>query len=333
MKRDLALVTPALADANNGNAQTAARWARMLSRDYRVRLATDWDGESADVLLALHARRSASAVAAFAAAHPGRPIVLALTGTDLYGDIAVDADARRSLKLAHRLVVLHERAVADVPAAWRRKAVVCLQSAPAQRRVAKPADRLRVVMVGHLREVKDPRTYFGAARRLVARQDIRLLHIGRSLEPALGQEAEALSVEDQAYGWLGELPHDETLAHIRLAHVLVQPSRAEGGAHAVIEAIRCGTPVLASRISGNVGLLGDDYAGYFPVGDDAALAALIERVRDDRAFAQTLKRQCAARSPLFDPAHERDTLRGIIADALDHPVLMKGHREQSHPSS
>ena len=87
-KPSLCIVTPALADANNGNWQTARRWARLLSGHYRVRMLKAWskaDGaDEADVLLALHARRSAPSVAAWANAHPGRPLVLALTGTDLY---------------------------------------------------------------------------------------------------------------------------------------------------------------------------------------------------------------------------------------------------------
>ena len=69
--------------------------------------------------------------------------------------------------------------------------------------------------------------------------------------------------------------------------------------------MRSGVPVLASRIDGNVGLLGADYDGYFPVGDAAALAALARRFCADAAFAARLRAQCAAREPLFRPAAER----------------------------
>lgn len=326
------LVTPAMADANNGNWQTANRWCKMLSQDYQVHLASaseaaEGNTPPADVLVALHARRSAQAVAEFSQAFPGRPIVLVLTGTDLYADLGSNAAARRSLKLADLLVVLHEAASADLPPSLRSKVRVCLQSSPARRRKAKPADRLRALMVGHLRSEKDPRTAFAAARLLQARMDIRLLHIGRSLEPELGQEAEALSMEDAAYGWLGELSHEETLAHMQLAHVLVHPSRMEGGAHAVIEAVRCGTPVLASRIPGNVGLLGEGYAGYFPVGDAAALAALMERARDDAGFLPQLIKQCSARSARFSPEREQAALLGILREALQ----LKGLRAEAPP--
>jgi glycosyltransferase involved in cell wall biosynthesis len=74
----------------------------------------------------------------------------------------------------------------------------------------------------------------------------------------------------------------------------------EGGAHVVIEAIRSGTPVLASRIDGNLGLLGDDYPGCSTWGDDAALAALLEQARDDPAMLPACA-PAALRAPLFAP--------------------------------
>ena len=307
-------MTPALAAANNGNWQTASRWARMLSIDYRVRLLPAWDGGDEDVLVALHARRSAASIAAWAAQRPGRPLVVVLTGTDLYRDIAVDAQARRSLALADRLVVLHERAPEDLPAALRDKARVCFQSCSARRPLDKPASRLRALMVGHLRDEKDPRTYFAAARRLAARADIRLDHIGRALDDVLGAEARALAGACPRYRWLGGLDHAATRRRIQHVHVLVHPSRMEGGAHAVMEALRSGTAVLASRIPGNVGMLGADHPGYFEPGDAAGLAALLARCRDDPAMLPALRAAGDRRTPLFDPARERDTLRRLLRE-------------------
>ena len=74
------------------------------------------------------------------------------------------------------------------------------------------------------------------------------------------------------YRWLGALSQAAARRAIARARALVHMSRMEGGANVVIEAVRSGVPVLASRIDGNVGLLGADYDGYFPVGDAAALA-------------------------------------------------------------
>ncbi len=115
------------------------------------------------------------------------------------------------------------------------------------------------------------------------------------------------------YRWHGALPHAATRRRIQSAHVLVHPSRMEGGAHAVIEAMRSGTPVLASRIDGNVGLLGEDYAGTFAVGDDAALATLLLRARDDPDMLENLQRQITLRAPLFSPEAESNRLHGLVA--------------------
>ena len=313
----LCLVTPALASANNGNWQTAQRWARMLAADYEVRLVQQWDGSPADAMLALHARRSAASIAAWAAALVRKPLVVALTGTDLYRDILVDAAARQSLALAERLLVLHEGAPHDVPTEHRAKCVVCFQSSGTRRTLAKTSQHLRALMVGHLRDEKDPATYFAAARLLATRSDILLDHIGAPLDAALGREARALAAAQPGYRWLGAQPHGATLARIQRAHVLVHASRMEGGAHVVMEAVRSGTPVLASRIAGNVGMLGPGYRGYFEPGDAAGLCALLLQCRDDATMLAALQAQCAARAPLFEPARERATLRRLLAELLE----------------
>jgi putative glycosyltransferase (TIGR04348 family) len=313
----VALITPALADANNGNWQTAQRWVRLLAADYEVQLAQTWDGASADVMLALHARRSAPSIAAWA--RTGRPLAVVLTGTDLYRDAAQGhADTLQSLALADRLIVLHEGAPDDVAAEHRAKCVVCFQSSASRQTLPKTTRHLRALMVGHLRDEKDPRTAFAAMRLLAAREDIRLDHIGAALNAAFGDEARALMSAQHNYRWHGALLHPSTLRRIQRAHVLVHPSTMEGGAHVVMEAIRCGTPVLASRVSGNVGMLGRDYRGYFEPGDAAGLAASLQRLRDDPAMLQGLRAQCDQRSPLFEPAREQATLKNVIALMLQN---------------
>ncbi len=291
----------------------------MLTHDYRVALLGRWQGEPADILIALHARRSAASIERWSAERPGAPVVVVLTGTDLYRDIRVDLTAQRSLELADRLVVLHERAIDDLPLAYRARAVVCFQSTTSRVSLDKTARHLRAVMVGHLRDEKDPRTYFEAARLLGPRRDILLDHIGDALDPSLGREASELQHSAAHYRWLGALSHAQTRDRIQRAHVLVHPSRMEGGAHVVMEAIRSGTPVLASRIPGNVGMLGTDYAGYFEPGDSQGIAALLRRCRDDPAILRSLREQCTARAPLFEPARERGGLRALLDNLLETP--------------
>lgn len=304
----------------------------MLSPAYRVRLTAVWpdSGQAdADLMIALHARRSAPSIAAWRAAHREprqRPLLLVLTGTDLYRDIAADTDAQHSLQAADRLVVLNDLGARSLPAHLQAKARVLLQSCPARQPLPKPQRHLRALMVGHLRVEKDPLTFLQAAQRLAHRPDIRLDHIGRALDAPLGLQAAALAAAQPNYRWLGGLPHGATRRRIQQAHLLVHPSRMEGGAHVVIEALRSGTPVLASRIDGNVGLLGADWPGLFAPGDAAELAALLQRARDDPAMLRALSARAAALAPRFAPAAESATLHTLVADLLaadassgDHP--------------
>ncbi len=323
MKKPLiGLVTPALAAANNGNWQTARRWARMLSSHYRVRLLPAWTaadspGDEA-LMLALHARRSASSMQAWKAAHPGRPLVLALTGTDLYRDIRTDATAQQSLELADALIVLQDQAPQELPAHLQAKCHVVFQSSTRRVALPKTAQHLRAVMVGHLREEKAPETFMQAALLLRKEPRVRFTHIGDPLDEALAAQARATAVASPHYRWLGGLAHEATRRHIQRAHVLVHASRMEGGAHVIMEAALCGTPVLASRIPGNVGMLGTDYAGYFALEDAAGLAALLQRAATDPAFLAVLQAQCEARSRWFEPAAEQAALRAVVAAALAH---------------
>ena len=319
-KPSICIISPALAAANNGNWQTAKRWQHMLSSDYHVEIMLQWDGKPYDAMLALHARRSADSIAQWAAKFPAKPIILALTGTDLYRDIAVDPLAQQSLKLAHRLVVLQDMGPKSLPAEFQSKCQVIFQSTPRRQSVQKTTQKLRALMVGHLRSEKSPETYFAAARSLAHRSDIVLDHIGAPLDAALGKQARQLAAEVPTYRYLGEQTHVQTLARIARAHVLVHPSRMEGGAHVVMEAVMSGTPVLASRIDGNVGMLGADYAGYFDCGDADQLANALIECREGQNLPSSklaqLARQCSFREKLFEPVAEQTALLRIVSQAL-----------------
>ncbi|HEY0857470.1 MAG TPA: selenoneine biosynthesis selenosugar synthase SenB [Albitalea sp.] len=312
------IVSPALASANNGNWHTAARWQRFLAPLAEVDVALDWQGEAVDALIALHARRSAGAIARFHAAQPERALALVLTGTDLYRDLPADASARHSLDCATHVVVLQQEAMHRLDAATRARARVIVQSATRLRRKHKSAGPIVLTAVGHLREEKDPATLMRAARLLPAASAIELIHIGNALDPALADAARATMQACPHYRWLGGLAPAATRRRIAAAHALVHTSVMEGGANVVIEAVRSGVPVLASRIDGNVGLLGRGYDGYFTAGDAPALAALMQRFASDAGFAEHLAAQCAEREPLFAPATERAAVKGLLRDMLRH---------------
>jgi len=312
-KPTVVIVSPALASANNGNWQTAKRYRQLLNGQFRVRLVSEWKGtKSDDVLVALHARRSFPSIAAWHAVHGVNGLVVVLTGTDLYRDIQHDSQAQQSLEFATCLVVLQSMGLDELPAPFKAKTSVLLQSTTPRVTLSKTRRYIRAVMVGHLREEKSPRTLFEAASLLAQQRDIYIQHIGAEHDQVLASMAHQTAAIYPQYQFTGALTYPETRRQIQRAHVLVHTSVMEGGAHVIMESICSGVPVIASRIPGNMGMLGQDYAGLFPVGDAKALADMLIRFRHDTKFEELLKKQCALRAPLFSAEHERNGLLKII---------------------
>lgn len=265
-------------------------------------------------MIALHARRSAPSIHAWAARNPGKPLIVVLTGTDLYRDIHLDAAAQQSLLLATQLVVLQEAGLAELSKELQPKACVIFQSAPRLKPAVKSSQYFKAVMVGHLRGEKDPLTFMQAAR--LCTNAAHFDQIGDGLDTALADAARLTEAQLPHYHWLGGLPRAQTRQHIKRAHVLINSSVMEGGAHVILEAVQSGTPVLASRIGGNVGMLGADYSGYFEVGDAAGLAACVHRCATEPAFLAHLKSQCALRAELFEPAVEKRHVLTLVVSVI-----------------
>jgi putative glycosyltransferase (TIGR04348 family) len=304
------------------------RWARLLRQSgHSVRVCTEWhpaDDAAAGahvpevLMLALHARRSHASIVRFRQSRPGCPLVLALTGTDVYRDIVDDPDAQQSLRMADSLVVLQRCAIDELPPSLHARTFVVHQSATAAHDAPPLRRCFELCVVGHLREEKDPLL---AARALAAIPadsgplPLRVTQVGRSLDPALASEAHAAMAADARYRWLGEVPPGKARRLIARSRAMIISSRMEGGANVVSEAIAAGTPVLASRIPGNLGLLGSDWPATFPVGDAGALARLVMRVAEDADFLQSLRAAIRARSWVVDPGQERASLLEAIGSA------------------
>src|SRR5262249_54667066 len=226
------LVTPAPPGSRKGNRITALRWARLLRQlGQRVHIREQYSGEAYDLLIALHARRSFAAVKRFRKAYPDRPIVLALTGTDLYHDIHSDPRARQSLAMADRLVLLQPLGLEELPKRYRGKARVIFQSCEAPR--ARPRPRkgfFEVCVLGHLRPVKDPLRTALAARLLPATSRIQITHIGSALSPCMAKLAKAEAGVNSRYRWLGVNPRWQALRILARSRLLVLTSESEGGA-------------------------------------------------------------------------------------------------------
>jgi putative glycosyltransferase (TIGR04348 family) len=311
------LVTPAPPGSRNGNRITALRWAHILRElGHRVAVRQEYRGERCDVLVALHALRSFPSVQRYREARPDAPLVLALTGTDVYGAIHTNPEARQALEMATRLVVLQPLAIAELPETLRPRARVIYQSVPSPPTLPAPrADVFEVCVLGHLRPVKDPFRTALAARLLPAASRVRVLHLGAALSEEMARTARAESVANGRYRWLGELPRHKALRVLGRCRVLSLTSEAEGGANAISEALAVSVPVVSSRIAGSVGLLGEDYPGYFPYGDTGALAQLLEKAETETDYYRSLQTWCARVRPLFDPVRERRSW-GELLDEL-----------------
>jgi len=300
----IALVTPAGPGTRNGNRHTALRWAAFLrAAGHRVLISTQDVASNADLMLALHARRSHSSISAFPRE---KPLVVALTGTDVYRDIRQSAQARESLELAHRLIVLQPKAAEELRAPLRKKVRVVVQSSATTLRHRPVSRKFRICVIGHLRDEKDPLRIVAALPFVDAEMEV--IHLGAALDPKLKP-----ATDDARYRWLGSVPHGRALRWLASSHAMVISSRMEGGANVVCEALRIGVPVLASRISGNVGLLGRDYAGYFPVEDEGALAGLMARAASDRRFYENLKTQVKRLRAKVAPQAEARALLAAIS--------------------
>ena len=280
-----------------------------------MQISVDYGSEPADLMVALHAWRSAAAIAAFAERFPDRPLIVALTGTDAYRFIHSHPETTlRSITLAHLLVGLHDLIGETVPATHRNKIRIIYQSArPIPRR--EPAKRsFRICVAGHLREEKDPLRPAMAVRNVPADSRLRVDHYGKAHTDEWAQAAQAEMRANPRYHWHGEIAYHRIRQVYARSHVLVLPSRMEGGANVVSEAVVAALPVIASRIPGSVGLLGEDYPGFYPVENAGALRDVLLNAESDIAFYDSLSAACEARRSLFTPERERLGWKRLLSE-------------------
>lgn len=316
----VSLITPARKHSRTGNRTTAVRWARILrGLGHRVQVATEYDDAPVDLMIALHAWRSAASIRTFRARYPDRPVILGLGGTDIYHFQQTDPEITHgSMELAARLVGLHDLVAEAIPEAMHGKLRVIYQSVPPlPRRLPAVRNIFEVLVIGHLREEKDPLRAAQAARALPESSRIHVVHFGMAHDARWAEAATAEMALNPRYRWRGEVPGWMVRRALARAPVMVLSSIMEGGANVVSESVAAGVPVLASAIPGSIGLLGRDYPGYFPVGDTQALTALLHRTETNPDFLDTLRQHCAARAPMFSPARESDAWRALLHEFSD----------------
>ena len=133
------------------------------------------------------------------------------------------------------------------------------------------------------------------------------------MSPEAAAQAREEAARNPRYKWLGELSPGRARALIGRSHLLCLTSEMEGGANVLSEAAAAGTPILASRIACTEGLLGSDYPGLFPVGDERALSAALLRAERDPAFLADLERRALALGETLSPAAEKAAWAALLA--------------------
>ena len=315
IRMNIVIITPSTASVLGGNLNTAQRWGRFLKHyGHHVKVQTEWDEGPADLMVALHARKSHGSIKRFVTRMPRAPLVVCLTGTDLYRDIRTDVSAQESLRLATRIVVLQEMALHELSAEAQRKARVIYQSAKPIKPAAPLKNQFEIAVIGHLREEKDPFRCAMALSYLPQNSRIRICHMGRAMSAEMDNQARQWMAREPRYRWIGEIPHWQVRKRLARSCAMVISSRMEGGANVISEALAAHVPVIASHIPGNIGMLGENYNGYYPVEDERKLALLLQRLETDRGFCSALKKQCAARLPLVQEKREAANLDKLLKD-------------------
>ena len=311
------LVTPAKKNSRSGNRASAIRWAGMLkNKGHEVYVETDYRGEPTELLIALHAWRSATSIERYRKVYPHGPLVVALGGTDVNSFLKTDPKTTlASMYAADVLVCLHDLIADELPVDLRRKLRVIRQSAQPLPGARKPVMRFfDICVVGHLREEKDPFRAATASVLLPGSSRIRITHLGKAHDMDWANQAVHHMDNCPRYRWLGEVPRWRVRREFASTRLMVISSIQEGGANVVSEAIVAGVPVIASDIAGNIGLLGDDYPGYYPVGNEQALAETLSRAETDPQWLVSLERHCSKLATLFTPEVESDRWGKLVAE-------------------
>ena len=318
------LITPALPSSRAGNRVTAVRWKNILIElGHKVVVKSAFDevrqpADSFDAMIALHSWRSADSIDSFKQQFPQKPLIVALTGTDLYKFIkSHPKPTLRSIKQADALIALHDLASLAIPKAYRKKVHVIYQSADIIKRKKNINKKyFDICVIGHLREEKDPLRAAYAVRKLPDHSRIRVKQYGKAHKPAWAIRAENEMQRNVRYTWFNEVPHWKINQQYENADLMVLSSKMEGGANVISEACAAGMPVIASKIDGSIGLLGKTYPGYYPYGDTKSLRELLLKTESDKLFLNKLTKACKAKANLFTYSREKKNMKKLLDDVI-----------------
>jgi len=318
----IALVTPSRLGSQTGNNITAVRWASLLRNlGHTVSIMNEYSSDPYDIMIALNAYRSMLSILRFSDNNPDKPLVVALTGTDLYRFMDSNREETlRSVEAADRLVVLSNLAFTALPLDQQHKAYLIYESAEplpnGRQQILRYSD---ICVIGHLRLEKDPLRTALASRNLPNSSRIRVRHYGRGHTEKWAEKARVEMSVNHRYTWFGEVPHWRVRQALAKCNLMVLSSKIEGGPNSLSEAVVAGVPVITTDIDGCVGVLGQDYHGYFPVGDTKALTELMTRAENDAIFLDELERFIIKISHRFSQREEEGRWASLLAELCDKP--------------
>ena len=311
----IVLVTPPTQIQRSGNRTTANRWARLLKRlGHSVRVDTTYRDGWGDLMIAIHAWRSACAARSFKMSNPHAPLVVLLSGTDIYRFQHSNPETTvGTMELADRLVGVHECVERDIPQNLTNRLRIIYQSCAPLSAPRQPLKRyFQVCVVAHSRTEKDPLRIALAARRRPASSKLRVVLLGGAHDHEWADKVGTEARDNPRFLWKGEVSRAKVRRCFSNSHAMVISSTMEGGANVVSEAIVAGLPVIASDIAGNRGLLGDLHCGYFPVNDDRELARLLYQAESEPNFLTKLVTNASKNGHRFSPEFELESWRTLL---------------------
>ena len=311
----ITIITPAEKHAKVGNRISAQRWRKLFQSDkHKVCIKTQYDNSATDLMIALHAWRSAKSICKYKKKYPNGPLIVVIGGTDANTFLNTDPDTTiQSLKAADAIVCLHKLIGELLPFYLRQKLYFIPQSAlPAPTPKKMSSRNFNICVIASLRKEKDPLRTALATKLLPESSKIKVTHFGKSISSELQKLAKDETHYNPRYFWRGEVPQWRVRREYQKSRLMVVSSLQEGGANVVSEAIASEIPILASKISGNVGLLGEKYPGYFPVRDENALSHLMSLAETQKVYLESLLHHLKGLKGLFLPRNERRLWKDLI---------------------
>ena len=175
-----------------------------------------------------------------------------------------------------------------------------------------------ILFVGRLHPMKDLPTLLEAFRILRSRRnDLVLLLVGWGPEAEeLMRLAEELGISEDVR-FLGVIPNERLPIYYNMADVYVLPSLYEEWSNTIMEAMACGTPVVATAVGGNPFLIRDGETGFLvPPGDPGALAEKISLLLEDKDLARRIAARALEAIREYDIWRSRRAYKEIMLSLL-----------------